>query len=188
MLSSGLTVDLGCGTGLAGVALHRYCTGRFVGCDLSRRMLTHAAHKTRDGDDARGGKIYDELVACDVVAYLQKHVPDAGSDLIIAADVLVYMRELDGLFRAAHAALAPGGTFAFSTELARDGEVGCPPNGPGWIERPSERMAHLESYVRLLASNEGLEVVSLEATIIRNDESAPIWGQVCIVRKANVAV
>lgn len=145
-------------------------------------MLSIAAKKRRT--DAAAGPMYDSLVACDVVSYLLNHVPPGGADLIVAADVLVYMRELESLISAAATSLAPSGLFAFSTERAMPGEVACPPDGNGWLERPSERMAHLESYVRYLVdATDGLEIVTLDATIIRNDESAPIWGQICVVRK-----
>ena len=189
-LSATLAVDLGCGTGLAGVALRGRFGGRLIGCDLAPRMLAVARRKQRDSGDAGdggdgGGPLYDELEACDAVAYLHRHVPNAGADLIIAADVLVYMRSLDDLFSAVSKALAPSGLFAFSTEVARPGEVSCPPDGPGWIERPSERLAHLEAYLRMLIDVEAsaLELVSLEETTIRQDGKHPIRGHVVVVRK-----
>ena len=194
-LSATLAVDLGCGTGLAGVALRGRFGGRLIGCDLAPRMLAVARRKQRvafsgDGGDAGdggdgGGPLYDQLEACDAVAYLHRHVPNAGADLIIAADVLVYMRSLDDLFSAVSKALAPSGLFAFSTEVARPGEVHCPPDGPGWIERPSERLAHLEAYLRMLIDVEAsaLELVSLEETTIRQDGKHPIRGHVVVVRK-----
>ena len=127
-----LAVDLGCGTGLAGVALQSRCNGRLIGCDLSKRMLAIAAHKRRpspaDGSGAGGGDeyasvagacddagatssparppLYDELVASDVVACLHRSVPPASADLIVAADVLVYMDALEDLFEAVASAAA----------------------------------------------------------------------------------
>ena len=180
VLSASLFVDLGCGTGLGAVALQTRCTGRLLGCDLSRRMVAVAAQKTR----STGGPLYDELLTCDAVACLSRSVSRESADLIVAVDVLVYMRELDDLFRAAEECLSPGGLFGFSTEMARPDEVAPPPAGPGWIERPSERIAHLEAYWRQLMSERGvLEVVSAEEADIRNDMSAPIRGHVVVARK-----
>lgn len=190
VFSSTLAVDLGCGTGLAALALHSRCHGRLIGCDLSRSMLAIAARKQRkDGC----GSLYDDLAECDLISFLRSSVEPATADLIIAADVLVYMRELDDLFVAVEASLAPGGVFAFSTELARPGEVACPPEGPGWIERPSERLAHSEEYLRKLVNDNAggngrgsLQLLSLTDSTIRNDCRAPIWGQIAVVRKAAV--
>ena len=180
VLSSSLFVDLGCGTGLAAVALQARCTGRLLGCDLSRRMVAVAANKRRTA----GGPLYDELHTCDAVACLRNSVALESADLIVAADVLVYMRELDDLFRAAEERLSPGGLFGFSTEIATPDEVVPPPGGPGWIERPSERIAHAEAYWRQLMADRGiLEVISVEAADIRNDMSAPIQGHIVVARK-----
>ena len=144
-------------------------------------MLAEAARKRRpDGTRA----LYDELAAVDAVAFLKKSVLPSTADLIIAADVLVYMRELDDLFAAVEESLAPSGLFAFSTEIARSGEVAPPPEGPGWIERPSERIAHLESYLRRLADSCKLEILSLTETSIRSDQGKPIQGHVVVVQKS----
>ena len=126
----GVAADLGCGTGLAGAKLRPHLSGRLIGCDLSRRMLSLAAKK----------RCYDKLDACDCVAFLHRHVPPSTADLIVAADVFVYMRSLAPLFAAAARSLRPGGLFAFSTERCEAAECGA----AGWVERPSERIAHCE--------------------------------------------
>ena len=75
-----LAVDLGCGTGLAGAALRSHCRGQLIGCDLSRKMVAEARKKQG---------VFDELEACDCIAYLQRRVAPASADLIVAADVLL---------------------------------------------------------------------------------------------------
>ena len=94
------------------------------------------------------------------MAFLQRRVEPSTADLIVAADVLLYMRDLTDLFVEVAAALRPGGLFAFSTELAEDSECGgIPPQGRGWVERQSERIAHSESYVRwLVDTTDGLDL------------------------------
>ena len=177
MVSRRLAIDLGCGTGLAGAQLRSRCTGRLIGCDLSRRMVDYARRKSG---------VFDALEACDCVAFLQRRVEPSTADLIVAADVLLYMRDLSDLFVEVAAALRPGGLFAFSTELAEDSECGgIPPQGRGWVERQSERIAHSESYVRwLVDTTDGLSICSLSVTNIRNEGRKPLQGHLCIVSKA----
>ena len=168
-LSSSLAVDLGCGTGLAGAQLRSHVSGRLIGCDLSRRMLSHAAEKG----------VYAQLEACDCVAFLHRHVPVASADLIVAADVLVYMRSLAPLFAAARRSLRPGGLFTFSTERCDAHECGA----AGWVERPSERIAHCAEYLRwLVAESHGqLEWRGLEEVVVRRDGRHGLRGHVAVL-------
>lgn len=185
MLSRTVCVDLGAGTGLAGATLKPHCTGKLVGCDLSGRMLAVAQRK----------KIFDDLQRTDVVAYLHKFVQPAGCDLIVAADVLVYMRPLTDLFSYAADRLSVGGVFAFSTEkceAAECGAEGAPAGGDaawgaGWVERPSERIAHCDDYLRwLVGRHADLEIRSLHEATVRRDEGKGIKSSVCIVVKLKV--
>lgn len=193
--STKLAVDLGCGTGLAGAALRSRCTGRLVGCDLSKKMI--AVAKKKD-------KVYDVLEACDAIAFLHRRLNGCGrqADLIVAADVLVYMRDLTDLFEEVFAALRPGGLFAFSTEKAQPEEVGgVPPHGKGWVERPSERIAHSEEYLRWLAERQGhrgtdlggsisdepqlrLRVSHMSETIVRRDSGRGLPGNLVVMVKS----
>ena len=113
-ISSSLAIDLGCGTGLAGVALRSRCRGHLVGCDLSSGMIARAAQKRQPGS---GPAVYDSLTECDLIAFLHQMSP-ASADLIVAADVLVYMRNLSDLFEGVEAVLAPGGRFALALSIS----------------------------------------------------------------------
>ena len=88
----GPVLDLGCGTGLAGVALSDLLHGPLTGVDLSRRMLEQAA--------AKG--IYARLRQADLAAVLR----EAGEAyaLIIAADVFCYLGDLRRPWRSAGSA------------------------------------------------------------------------------------
>src|SRR5271163_4949171 len=96
-------LDLGCGTGLAGAAL-RGRVDRLEGVDLSPAMVAKA----------RALQIYAELECGEIVAHLGRF--EAAFDLIVAADVLVYLGDLAPVFAASARALAPGGLFAFTAE------------------------------------------------------------------------
>src|SRR3954471_15256484 len=86
-------LDLGCGTGLMGRALGDVCAG-IEGVDLSPRMLAEAA-KARSYRALHEGALLPFLEA----------MPAGSADLIVAADVFVYVADLAPVFTAAHRAL-----------------------------------------------------------------------------------
>ena len=85
-------LDLGCGTGLMGQALRATCDW-LEGCDISQGMLEEAASK----------EIYDGLDKQDLC---QLPAPAAPYDLIVAADVFIYVGALDQILDWCAAALA----------------------------------------------------------------------------------
>ena len=143
--------------------------------DLSHRMVEQARKKPG---------IFDELEACDCVAYLQRRITPASADLIVAADVIIYLRDLIDLFSAVAESLQPGGLFAFTTELGVNAECGLPPEGRGWVERSSERIAHSEQYLRYVVdTTRELFLHSMRVLTIRNEARTPLQGHLCIVGK-----
>lgn len=98
---AGLNIlDLGCGTGLCGELLCAM-SRKLIGVDLSSGVLEVAREKEK----------YDELVEQEVVAYLNEC--GQSFDVIVAADLLVYLGDLSSLFAAAQAVLTGGGLFVF---------------------------------------------------------------------------
>src|SRR6202035_8084 len=97
-------LDLGCGTGLMGAELRSH-TDRLAGVDLSAAMIAKARE--------RG--FYDRLVVGDAAAMLGRE-PPGSSDLIVAADALVYVGDFAPLFAAVARVLTSDGIFAFSVE------------------------------------------------------------------------
>ena len=171
-------VDFGCGTGLMGVQLRVACCGRLIGCDLSRGMLKVAATRHKG--------VYDELVASDAISFLRKLSP-GSADLIVGCDVCVYLRSLEPMFAAAEAALCEGGVLAFSTESCtlEEASGGLPPNGDGFVERQSERIAHSPEYLHWLVASRGgaMEMVSLAEVDLRMDGARMIRGNIAIMAK-----
>ncbi len=157
------TVDLGCGTGLFGVEI-RSLTGWLEGYDLSRNMLREAEAKA----------VYDHLGQADLsLDARQSGLFDADhapfrADLVSAADVLMYLGDLDQPLRLARELIAPGGLLAFSVEDAGEGE--------GFRLVESMRYAHTEAYVRSLLSAHGFSLMHLERTVIRMDAGHPVHG------------
>jgi len=125
-------LDVGCGTGLMGAALKTdFAVERLVGIDLSEKMLLET--------QKRG--IYHELVAGDAVAVMRAR--GDNFDLVVAADVLIYVGDLAPVFAEAARLLKSGGLFAFTTEISSDAEVELSANGhyhhhPKAVDRMSE--------------------------------------------------
>jgi predicted TPR repeat methyltransferase len=153
--------DVGCGTGLMGIAL-RPVADRLDGVDLSPRMVAKASD--------RG--LYDDLCAGDLVAALAAR--PATYDLVVAADVLIYLGDLRPVFAAAAKALRPGGGFAFTVEAHA---------GEGYVLQESRRFAHGLSYLRQQAAEAGFVPMLLEEVSIRDDRSQPVPGFVVVLRR-----
>jgi predicted TPR repeat methyltransferase len=151
-------LDLGCGTGLAGPLL-RPLARRLVGVDLSPRMLAVAQRK----------QCYDELVAAEVLAYLQGCTA-ASFDLILCCDVFIYMGDLAPVFAALARVLSADGVFGFSVELDSAGAEA------GYELQASLRYCHAEPYLRRLAAVHGLGVLRVEQGPLRHDSGQPLAG------------
>jgi predicted TPR repeat methyltransferase len=107
----GEVLDLGCGTGLGGAAF-RPLAHRLTGIDLSPAMVAQAQCK----------RIYDRLETGDLLGILAaEHDRGTSYDLVIAADVFVYLFDLAPAAAAVARVLGPGGLFAFTLEAGRQG-------------------------------------------------------------------
>lgn len=159
-------LDLGCGTGLCAPRL-RPMTARLVGVDLSGDMLAKA----------RALGLYDELVQAELVQHLGE-VAARGDrhELIVAADVFIYVGELEPVFAAVAAITAAGACFAFSVE------PDDAPTSPGVRLLPSLRYAHAPGYLRALAARHGFEVIAMEREPIRIEQGRPIDGLYVVLR------
>lgn len=165
MALTGLTVmDAGCGTGLTAPVL-RPLAARLDGVDLSPAMVAKAA--------ARG--LYDGLAEGDLISVLSAR--GATYDLVVAADVLVYLGDLGPVMAATHAALRPGGAFAFTVERA-GGEV------ESYALGGKHRYAHAAAYVRSAAEQAGFTVLLLEDAVTRLEAGAEVPGLLAVLRRA----
>lgn len=154
-------LDLGCGTGLAGLAFRPFAS-RLDGIDLSPAMIAKAAARN----------IYDNLAVADLESALSASGP--AYDLILAADSLVYLGDLESTFQAAHARLTPDGFFLLTVEKAAAG---------GFELGPKRRWRHAEGYLRDLAGRTGFQVAGLVAATPRHEAGQPVDGfAVALVR------
>jgi predicted TPR repeat methyltransferase len=155
-------LDLGCGTGLAGLAF-RSLVERLDGVDLSPRMVAQANAK----------EIYDTAVVGDVVTHLRGC---AGAyDLVIAADVLVYFGALDEVFRAAHGALQPDGIFAFTVQAS---------SGDGFTLGEERRFSHSRNYLTAHAGEAGFRSVVMSDGTFRQNRGLDVPGLLAVLRKS----
>lgn len=148
-------VDLGCGTGLCG-PLIRPLADVLDGVDISQAML----------DQTRQLGIYRQLVHADIGSYLASAQGDV--DLVVAADVFIYVGDLANVFREIRRLLNPGGRFVFTVEA---------PAGDEDLQLlPSLRYAHSERYIRRLAEANGFRVDDMARAPIRYDQAKPVEG------------
>lgn len=158
------TLDLGCGTGLSGLAFKPFAS-TLDGIDLAPRMI----------EAARARNIYDRLEVGDIEAALD------GSrryGRIIAADVLVYLGDLAPLFACIARTLEPGGLFLFTVE-AKSGDDPAP-----YALQATKRYHHREDYLRNAAEAAGLGVRGLLQCTPRFDAGKPVPGYAVAVAKA----
>jgi predicted TPR repeat methyltransferase len=152
-------LDLGCGTGLCAPLLKPLATV-IDGVDISQAMLAQA----------RRLGIYRALHHADITQYLEAfaEAADKSADLVVAADVFIYVGDLNAVFRAVRRILAPAGSFVFTVEM--------PARGEGLQLQPSLRYAHSEAYVRQLARTHDFKVESMFRAPIRHDQARPLDG------------
>jgi predicted TPR repeat methyltransferase len=155
-------LDLGCGTGLCGAAVKPMARS-LTGVDLSPKMI----------EKSRERSVYDRLEVGDIVEAM-KHWP-ASFDLIVSADVLIYMGDLMPAFEAVAKSLRPGGRFAYSVEAGA---------GDRYTLLANRRYAHSAMYLKRLAAMYGFIEESFATTALRTEAEKPVAGHVVVIRLA----
>jgi predicted TPR repeat methyltransferase len=156
-------LDLGCGTGLGGAAF-RDCTDRLVGVDLSPAMVAQA--------EARG--IFDRLAVGDIAAFLADETAGGAKyDLVLAADVFVYVNDLALIMAEVARVLGPGGVVAFTVETH---------GGDGVKLLPTLRYAHGKKYIGGVLAAAGFEPRHLAGATVRTEKGAPVDSLVVVAQ------
>jgi predicted TPR repeat methyltransferase len=154
-------LDLGCGTGLVG-QLFKPLARSLVGVDLVPQMIQRARERN----------IYDSLHEAEINSFLANSAD--AVDLILAADVFIYIGDLSSIFPQVSRILRPGGLFAFSIESQEE---------PGYRLRMSRRYTHSVEYVRELARTCGLTEASVQEQALRQEDGKDVAGWVVVLRK-----
>jgi predicted TPR repeat methyltransferase len=155
-------LDLGCGTGLCG-QLMRPIARRLTGVDLSGNMLAHA----RDRD------VYSELECIELTDYLARCA--AEFDLVVAADVFIYLGDLTPVFDGVRRALRAGGCMAFSVEAGEQQEFEL---------AVTRRYRHARPYLERLAAEYGFAVDAIETGVLRREAGSDVNGHLALLRLA----
>ena len=128
--SLGSVLDLGCGTGLVGDEVKRFCEN-LEGIDLSKLML----------EQARLKNVYDKLTHSDIIEYLSNE--ELNFDYFISTDVFIYVGNLTEVFRLIKSRNKQPGKLAFSTEHTEK---------DGFHLQKTGRYTHSKSYIEGLCA------------------------------------
>jgi len=152
--SLGSVLDLGCGTGLAGVEIKQFCD-YLEGIDLSNSMLDQANRKN----------VYDKLVHRDITEYLATENLDF--DYFISTDVFIYLGELSSVFQLIKSRNRSGGKLVFSTEDT---------NKDGFFLEQSGRYSHSKQYIESLCTKFDYKLCHFENLNLRKEKNRYISG------------
>lgn len=147
---NGKILDLGCGTGLAGLKLKNQ-HNTFYGIDLSAAMLQKAKEKN----------IYENLEQADALTYLQQHRNEFSA--IIAADVFCYFGDLQNLLETA----APT-KIIFSVETDLQTET--------YKIQPNGRYKHNPLYIENLLQQAGYTNIKSYPLVLRQEGNQDAEG------------
>lgn len=155
-------LDLGCGTGLMGAELAAP-ERRIDGVDLSERMLAQA----------RAKGIYNELHAAELLGFLRDS--SRQWDLVVAADVFIYVAELAPIFAAAFDRLRTGGHLVFSIECSDTRETQLLAQTGRYRHAPEPLVEALDAA--------GFCDVRREAVTLRLESGVPVVGELMFARR-----
>lgn len=155
-------LDLGCGTGLCGVQF-RSIARHLLGVDLSPAMIAKAASRN----------IYNRLITADITEAMRDQRDCI--DLIIAADLFVYVGDLADVFHLAARTLRAGGLFAFSLERHE---------GEGFVLTAKVRFAHSLTYVRELSRIHGFSELHVREIALRRSSVGDVAGWLVVLQSA----
>ena len=186
-------VDLGCGTGLVGQSIRialdfsntdvdggpslKNIEVRLFGVDLSPRMVDISRAK-----EYKATRVYDQVDEDEGVKYLSRLAAGQPSsiDCIVAADVFIYVGDLDKLFQVASEVLSNGSVLIFSVEqlLPRDDS-----HGHGLKLLQSGRFGHTQAYIEQTASRYGLKLKLWRDGTLRKQRGDDVLGAVAVLEK-----
>ena len=155
----GSILDLGCGTGLAGLELRQFCSN-LEGIDLSNAMI----------EQARSKNVYDRLIHGDIVDYLSTAKLDF--DYFVATDVFIYVGELTDVFHLIKSRNKRAGHLAFSTEHTER---------EGFFLETSGRYSHSRAYIEGLCEKFDCRVSHFSKTDLRKEKSDFLVGGLYVV-------
>ena len=164
-------LDLGCGTGLAGGWVKDYCK-TLTGVDLSAKMIQAARKKN----------LYQETYIMGINDYMSQC--DKQYDLVVAADVLSYIGDLDQTISQLTKVMKPDTYSIFTVEA-------IPSNVPitdsvkekGYRLLKNGRFGYTKEYINGLVAKHGLELELCKDFSPRLDFGEPVQGYMYVLHK-----
>ncbi len=159
-------LDLGCGTGLCGIYF-RDLARFLVGVDISSGMLQQA--------NKLGA--YDALCCCNI----QDGIPGYGQeyfDIVLAADVFVYIGELEPVFATILSSLKKEGSLCFTIEELTN-------STEDYQLQETGRFSHSVKYIEELCNKFKLKRIISEQITPREQNNDPILGVIYLLKKFN---
>ena len=147
----GRIVDLGCGSGLVGMAV-KNDKNHLIGVDISSNMLAKAADKN----------IYSELIKADILYFLSIR---NDFDWIIAADVIGYLGDPEQLFN-----LCSNKNIIFTIEASDDTST--------YQIQSNGRFKHNPDYIEKLLLKNKFHSIYKEELILRTENQIPVKGYI----------
>jgi predicted TPR repeat methyltransferase len=149
-------LDAGCGTGLCAVAFQNKAD-QIIGIDLSAEMVKKASEKN----------LYNQLFTGEVTKTMTSlNSLNSKLDLIIAADVFIYLGNLNPFFEASSTLLEKNGLLVFSVENCEE----------SFQLQQSGRYAHSHPYLEDLSETHNFKIIASRNTQIRKDMGTWIDG------------
>ena len=166
-------MDLGCGTGLSGLAYRDCVSGDLIGVDLSPEMIAKA----------RSHGCYEHLLVGDVVSARALGEATRSLDLVIACDVFVYLGDLSKVFSNVYESLNPNGVFVLSTELLLPTDDERVDGAPSYRLHACARFAHSKTYIESLSTSTGFTIRKTSQAPIRKNQGKDVQGLLVILQK-----
>lgn len=157
-------LDLGCGTGLVAPVIAPFAK-ELVGVDLSSKMLERAGERN----------LYQRLEHSDLLS-MMRNEEAASYDVIIAADVFVYLGLLDEIVGEIKRLLRPDGIAAFSVEALEMPRC----HGQEYQLEKTGRYTHSVDYISKLAASNDFHHQEIVSTQIRMEHGNPVNGHLVL--------
>lgn len=155
-------LDLGCGTGICGEKFNGICT-HITGVDLSEKMIEKAREKN----------VYNKLHTVDIYDFINNS--SLKYDLVIAADVFIYIGNIREIVKTIYSQQEDYGYFLFSIEKSSNHE--------NFHLRSTGRYSHSVNYIQTILNDTSYNIIKSLPTIIRNEKGIDIDGIVYLCQK-----
>lgn len=119
-------------------------------------------------------------IADDILPVLDAQ-PTGSMNLVLSADVWIYVGALETVFAACHRVLGPFGTLAFSIEEL----VPSASESSEFKLVQSGRFQHTRGYIHRLATTIGFSIRHEETIVVRQESSEPIPGVLYVLAVAS---